>query len=78
MELMELMQIVMDGTLTEEQFIQNYEGILDLGKIKVMNWPRITVLEYVEKTYSWMRPENISKTLKVFLELKKNDDRRPI
>jgi len=32
MELMELMQIVMDGNLTKKQFIQNYEGILDLEK----------------------------------------------
>jgi hypothetical protein len=29
---MELMKIIMDGNLTEEQFIQNYESILDLGK----------------------------------------------
>jgi hypothetical protein len=78
MDLMELMKIIMDGNLTEEQFIQNYENILDLEKIRIYNWPRLTMLEYVKKTYSWMRPENISETLKVFLELKKNDDRRPI
>jgi hypothetical protein len=78
MDLMELMKIIMDGTLTEEQFIQNYENILDLETIRIYNWPRLTMLEYVKKTYLWMRPENISETLKVFLELKKNDDRRPI
>jgi hypothetical protein len=78
MDLMELMRIIMDGNLTEEQFIQNYEGILDLETIRVYNWPRLTVLDYVKKTYLWMRPENISETLRVFLELKKNDDRRPI
>jgi hypothetical protein len=78
MELMELMRIIMNGNLTEEQFIQNYESILDLETIRIYNWPRLTVLDYVKKTYLWMRPENISETLKVFLELKKNDDRRPI
>jgi hypothetical protein len=78
MDLMELMKIIMDGNLTEEQFIQNYEGILDLETIRIYNWPRLTVLDYVKKTYLWMRPENISETLRVFLELKKNDDRRPI
>jgi hypothetical protein len=78
MDLMELMKIIMDGNLTEEQFIQNYESIVDLETIRIYNWPRLTILDYVKKTYSWMRPENISKTLKVFLELKKNDDRRPI
>jgi hypothetical protein len=78
MDLMELMRIIMDGNLTEEQFIQNYESILDLETIRIYNWPRLTVLDYVKKTYLWMRPENISETLRVFLELKKNDDRRPI
>jgi hypothetical protein len=78
MDLMELMKIIMDGNLTEEQFIQNYENILDLETIRIYNWPRLTVLDYVKKTYLWMRPENISETLRVFLELKKNDDRRPI
>jgi hypothetical protein len=72
------MKIIMDGTLTEEQFIQNYESIVDLETIRIYNWPRLTVLDYVKKTYFWMRPENISETLRVFLELKKNDDRRPI
>jgi hypothetical protein len=29
---MELMRIIINGNLTKKQFIQNYEGILDLEK----------------------------------------------